>query len=973
MKTPSPIPTRSGRRWLAGALAALLALGGSIITVAPALADEVAPAAVAAPVLSVTPAEDLDPALAHTFTVSGTGYVGPGAANGVYVLLGDASIWSGGGPLVAEGWLSLGWVPAGSIVDGAFTTTLEVPAGSFDPATSYVVATSAAHGLSVTDRTLDAFASITIAQPAPPEPVADPVLTVSPSADLDPALAHTFTVSGTGYVGPGAANGAYVLLGDASIWSGGDPLVAEGWLSLGWVPAGSIVDGAFTTTLEVPAGSFDPATSYVVATSAAHGLSVTDRTLDAFASITIAQPAPPEPTTPSVTVSKTSGLDAAGETITVRGSGFIPNAPATNGVRPPLMGKFAGAYVVFGSFAADWKPSAGAASSTRIVDSQKWVVDAADVAAIGGAAAGAVAVGADGSFEVELTAREFEKALADGNYGVYTFAGSGAKIASFETYTPVSFATTPEPPTPPTPPTPPAPGQPGTIASGSLSWGVASEFRSYVVGNIAKGSISVGSGATQGGGLFQFGQTGGSYSQVTGTGTADYAGSVRFTGHGGVLDLTFASPTLRATTTTSGVLEVSVNGSRVDLATVDLSRGSKSLVNGATRIANIPVTLTAAGAAAFQGYYSMGRALDPLTVVIGSPGAAPAGSSGTVATASAATTAPKAVPATPPATTGIVLDAATLAALVEGKEVTVTVDGFEPNETGIMVVVYSTPIVLARDLVADANGVVTWTGSLPAGLGAGEHTLTFQGSTAKGIRFTVTAPAGMCTVTDATLDWGFKGSFLQYLEGGIANGEWIVTGAGETDGVFEFAGGTGSIEAETVRGLVSFPGSIEFTGHDGALDTTISNPSIELVGSDEAYLRLDVTGTTQQGEAVTATAVRFASLDLDGALVRDGDSLVGTAVPAEFTAEGAAAFGTYSAGEELDPVSFAVALPADCGIEAGAAKPEVQAVVDDDLEVQATSADGPAAWLIWLIVAIVVLVLAAIGAFLIIRNRRAAR
>ncbi|WP_139416023.1 HtaA domain-containing protein [Agromyces laixinhei] len=973
MKTPSPIPTRSGRRWLAGALAALLALGGSIITVAPALADEVAPAAVAAPVLSVTPAEDLDPALAHTFTVSGTGYVGPGAANGAYVLLGDASIWSGGGPLVAEGWLSLGWVPAGSIVDGAFTTTLEVPAGSFDPATSYVVATSAAHGLSVTDRTLDAFASITIAQPAPPEPVADPVLAVSPSADLDPALAHTFTVSGTGYVGPGAANGAYVLLGDASIWSGGGPLVAEGWLSLGWVPAGSIVDGAFTTTLEVPAGSFDPATSYVVATSAAHGLSVTDRTLDAFASITIAQPAPPEPTTPSVTVSKTSGLDAAGETITVRGSGFIPNAPATNGVRPPLMGKFAGAYVVFGSFAADWKPSAGAASSTRVVDSQKWVVDAADVAAIGGAAAGAVAVGADGSFEVELTAREFEKALADGNYGVYTFAGSGAKIASFETYTPVSFATTPEPPTPPTLPTPPAPGQPGTIASGSLSWGVASEFRSYVVGNIAKGSISVGSGATQGGGLFQFGQTGGSYSQVTGTGTADYAGSVRFTGHGGVLDLTFASPTLRATTTTSGVLEVSVNGSRVDLATVDLSRGSKSLVNGATRIANIPVTLTAAGAAAFQGYYSMGRALDPLTVVIGSPGAAPAGSSGTVATASAATTAPKAVPATPPATTGIVLDAATLAALVEGKEVTVTVDGFEPNETGIMVVVYSTPIVLARDLVADANGVVTWTGSLPAGLGAGEHTLTFQGSTAKGIRFTVTAPAGMCTVTDATLDWGFKGSFLQYLEGGIANGEWIVTGAGETDGVFEFAGGTGSIEAETVRGLVSFPGSIEFTGHDGALDTTISNPSIELVGSDEAYLRLDVTGTTQHGEAVTATAVRFASLDLDGALVRDGDSLVGTAVPAEFTAEGAAAFGTYSAGEELDPVSFAVALPADCGIEAGAAKPEVQAVVDDDLEVQATSADGPAAWLIWLIVAIVVLVLAGIGAFLIIRNRRAAR
>ncbi|MGH3705921.1 MAG: hypothetical protein ACRDT9_14900, partial [Agromyces sp.] len=110
MKTPSPISTRSGRRWIAGALAALLALGGSILTAAPALADEIAPAAVAAPSLTVTPAADVDPAVEHTFTVSGTGYVGDRARDGAYVLLGDASIWSGGGPLVAEGWIAQGWV-----------------------------------------------------------------------------------------------------------------------------------------------------------------------------------------------------------------------------------------------------------------------------------------------------------------------------------------------------------------------------------------------------------------------------------------------------------------------------------------------------------------------------------------------------------------------------------------------------------------------------------------------------------------------------------------------------------------------------------------------------------------------------------------------------------------------------------------------------------------------------------------------
>jgi hypothetical protein len=228
-------------------------------------------------------------------------------------------------------------------------------------------------------------------------------------------------------------------------------------------------------------------------------------------------------------------------------------------------------------------------------------------------------------------------------------------------------------------------------------------------------------------------------------------------------------------------------------------------------------------------------------------------------------------------------------------------------------------------------------------------------------------------VTEATLDWGFKASFLQYLEGGIANGEWIVTGASERDGAFGFTGGSGSIEAETVRGIVAFPGSIEFTGHDGALDTTIANPSIEFVSSDEAYLRLDVTGTTQQGAPVTATAVRFAALDLEGALERDGDSLIGTAVPAEFTEEGAAAFGTYASGEELDPVAFAITLPADCGIEAEASKPDVQPAAAVDSEVQTTAAEGPAAWLIWLLVAVVVLAIAALVVFLILRSRRAAR
>ena len=140
--------------------------------------------------------------------------------------------------------------------------------------------------------------------------VADPKITVTPSHDLDPAVENTLTVEGTGFVGPGAANGAYVLFGEQSVWSGEGALPSAGWIAQGWVPANQITDGSFTTTLQVPADTLDPAKEYHVATSAAHGLSVTDRSLDAFAEVTVAQPAPePEPEQPSISING-AGADA---------------------------------------------------------------------------------------------------------------------------------------------------------------------------------------------------------------------------------------------------------------------------------------------------------------------------------------------------------------------------------------------------------------------------------------------------------------------------------------------------------------------------------------------------------------------------------------------------------------------------------------------------------------------------------------
>ncbi|PPL19087.1 HtaA domain-containing protein, partial [Microterricola pindariensis] len=566
---------------------------------------------------------------------------------------------------------------------------------------------------------------------------------------------------------------------------------------------------------------------------------------------------------------------------------------------------------------------------------------------------------------IALTARF----VPDAGFGASSSAASTVKVTS-------SVLPPVKPPviTPPTTPVVPPVVAP-TVQGGSLSWGLGSVFRNYITGPIAKGSISVGSGATSSGGVFQFGQSGGSFDQGSGTGTADYAGSVRFTGHGGILDLTFASPTLSVTSATSALLSLSVNGGRVDFATVNLGAAARSSLNGATVFSGAPVTLTAAGASSFQGYYSAGEVLDPMTVTIGAAAAAPSGNTGTIATASVNTPAQSAVPASPPATTGITLTPEVLGSIAAGGQISFEVDGFQPNETGIRIVIYSTPTVMAENLTADANGVVRWSGTLPATL-TGEHTLTVQGSISKGVVITIPerTVAGFCPVEGATLDWGFKQSFLAYISSGIANGGWeLAGGTTEADGLFHWADGTGSIDQKSGAGLVSYLGSIRFTGHDGALDTTVANPRIELVSETEGYLVLDVTGTTQQGEPINGQALRFGQLTLGaGSLAVTETGITGTDIEAVLTDAGAAAFGTYPAGDALDPISFTLPT-ADCAVVA--AEAESSEAGPSDKTVTAISADVAeqgVSWIVWVLAAVLAAALAVIVVLLAKRRRAGA-
>lgn len=150
--------------------------------------------------------------------------------------------------------------------------------------------------------------------------------------------------------------------------------------------------------------------------------------------------------TPHVTVAKVTDVNPDGETVTVTGTGFDPNANVST--RPPVpVGMPTGVYVVFGRFADDWKPSAGAAASTRQVIDQKWALPAASQAAAEaahGPNAQYVALGADGSFTTTLNLETDD--TKTGNYGVATYAAGGAAAnASQETFTPVSFRAPGEP------------------------------------------------------------------------------------------------------------------------------------------------------------------------------------------------------------------------------------------------------------------------------------------------------------------------------------------------------------------------------------------------------------------------------------------------------------------------------------------------------------------------------------------------
>lgn len=304
---------------LATATAALVVASGMSLAPTVAFAAE-------APVLTVTPATGLTDG--DAVTVTGSGY-NPNQA--IYVTTcTDAELAD-----VDFGFINQGCTDGAALVwqhgagrglefeaDGSFSTTMNLKQREGTTAL-YTIANHTAMG----DRSQDAKASLSfvndVEEPEVPEtPSVDPQVVLSGATDLDASVENTITVNGTGFTGAGAAFGAYVAIGEQSLWNGESAFPANGWVQIAFVPKAQVIDGKFTTTLTVPAGTLDPEKNYQIVTTAAHGLSATDRSLDTFTPVTLKAPVATPTVTPTVKTATKGQL-----TIEAK----VANIPASSG------------------------------------------------------------------------------------------------------------------------------------------------------------------------------------------------------------------------------------------------------------------------------------------------------------------------------------------------------------------------------------------------------------------------------------------------------------------------------------------------------------------------------------------------------------------------------------------------------------------------------------------------------------------
>jgi hypothetical protein len=173
------------------------------------------------------------------------------------------------------------------------------------------------------------------------------------------------------------------------------------------------------------------------------------------------------------------------------------------------------------------------------------------------------------------------------------------------------------------------------------------------------------------------------------------------------------------------------------------------------------------------------------------------------------------------------------------------------------------------------------------------------------------AAAATIPIKGGEVDWGIKESFRNYIKGPAGGAIELSGGAVEAgDGTFVFPVRAGAYDTQTHTTEVVAAGTVHFTGHEGALDMTFSDPRVVL-GAETGTVFADVhSKSLAPGGPEDFPNVEFATLDTSGvAPVFGADSVSLAAIPATLTKAGAEAFaGFYAAGAALDPLGTTAAF-----------------------------------------------------------------
>ncbi|MBU7599352.1 HtaA domain-containing protein [Streptomyces sp. P38-E01] len=405
------------------------------------------------------------------------------------------------------------------------------------------------------------------------------------------------------------------------------------------------------------------------------------------------------------------------------------------------------------------------------------------------------------------------------------------------------------------------------LTDGTLEWGVKESFRKYVTG-IAMGEITVDEGAEQAdeNGVFTF--SGGTGTYDTGTHAVDtsFEGGVNFVSKIHGFDIKLADIELVTEDRESGKItaDVTLNGDTtedVDLADLDLAEVAPGRGDGGEMtFDDIPVTLTADGAEAFNGMYEEGAELDSASLTVKSA-ATGGGTGGTGGTGGSGGT------------------------------------GGDGGTGG-------------------SGGSAGGTGGSTSGGGS----TASGGPTGGGSD----APAEAGTVVDGNLDWGVKQSFRKYVVGPIGKGKVeLKDGAKENGDGYRFPGGNGEYNVETPALDAAFDGGVDFLAHaegDGyALELKFSAFRIDAKAGGSSLIADVSSKDRESGKVTEHKGLALAKLTVAAdSLTPEGDVITLQDVPATLTKQGAQAFGGfYEEGEALDPVTAAVSLSDDADLPDG--------------------------------------------------------